>query len=73
MRIHGVDVNESKDEDDVMNMIEECYSQVNALSDKNNINCHHRIGLYLILVKIRGKNEIDNREILLMLTSSIFL
>ena len=43
--IHGVEVKENEDEDDIMNVLEDCYSSVNFQFDANDIDCAHRIGL----------------------------
>ena len=45
LRIHGEEVKENEDEDDVMNVLEDCYSSVNLQFDANDIDCAHRIRL----------------------------
>ena len=50
LRIHGVE-NVNEDQVDVLNMMAECYSQVNVLSDANNIYCDITTLDFFILIK----------------------
>ena len=43
--IHGVEVKENEDEDGILNVLEDCYSNVNLQFDANEIDRAHRIGL----------------------------
>ena len=45
LRIHGVKVKENEDEDGIMNVLVDCYSNVNLQFDANEIDRAHSIGL----------------------------
>ena len=45
LRIHGVEVKEKEDKDDVMNTLEQCYSSLDVPFNPNDIDRAHLIGL----------------------------
>ena len=45
LHIHGVEVKENEDEDSIMNVLEDCYSNVNFQFDANDIDRAHCVGL----------------------------